>query len=43
VASYTPSNDKLDGSFRHIAVQCGDGMKVQVRKGYYATAPQQQR
>jgi VWFA-related protein len=43
VASYTPSNDKLDGSFRHIAVQCGDGMKVQVRKGYYAIAPQQQR
>ena len=42
VASYTPSNDKLDGSFRHIAVQCGEGMKVQVRKGYYASAPQQQ-
>jgi VWFA-related protein len=42
VASYTPSNDKLDGSFRHLAVQCGEGMKVQVRKGYYAAAPQQQ-
>ena len=42
VASYTPSNDKLDGSFRRIAVQCGEGMKVQVRKGYYAAAPQQQ-
>jgi VWFA-related protein len=41
VASYVPSNDKLDGTFRHIAVQCGDGMKVQVRKGYYAAAPQQ--
>jgi VWFA-related protein len=37
VASYTPSNVKLDGTFRHIAVEChGDGMKVQVRKGYYA-------
>jgi VWFA-related protein len=42
VASYTPSNDKNDGSFRRIAVQCGEGMKVQVRKGYYATSPQQQ-
>ena len=42
VASYTPSNDKLDGSFRRIAVQCGEGMKVQVRKGYYASAPPQQ-
>jgi VWFA-related protein len=41
VASYTPTNDKLDGTFRHIAVQCkGDGLKVQVRKGYYAMAPQ---
>ena len=42
VASYTSSNTKLDGTFRHIAVQCGEGMKVQVRKGYYAVAPQQQ-
>jgi VWFA-related protein len=41
VASYTSSNTKLDGGFRHLAVQCGEGMKVQVRKGYYATAPQQ--
>lgn len=41
VASYTPSNTKLDGTFRHLAVQCqGDGLKVQVRKGYYALAPQ---
>ncbi len=41
VASYTPSNTKLDGSFRRLAVECrGDGMKVQVRKGYYALAPQ---
>ncbi|MFZ0304215.1 MAG: VWA domain-containing protein [Terracidiphilus sp.] len=42
VASYTSSNTKLDGTFRRIAVQCGEGMKVQVRKGYYALAPQQQ-
>ncbi len=41
VASYTSSNTKLDGTFRHLAVQCGEGMKVQVRKGYYAVAPQQ--
>jgi len=41
VASYTPSNTKLDGTFRHIDVAChGDGMKVQVRKGYFATPPQ---
>jgi VWFA-related protein len=36
VASYTSNNTKLDGSFRRIAVNCGEGTKVQVRKGYYA-------
>ena len=42
VATYTPSNIKLDGTFRHVSVECkGDGIKVQVRKGYYATAPQE--
>jgi VWFA-related protein len=41
VASYTSTNEKLDGGFRHLAVQCGDGMKVAVRKGYYAAAPPQ--
>jgi len=41
VASYTPSNTKLDGSFRRLGVEChGDGLKVQVRKGYFATAPE---
>jgi len=41
VASYTPSNTKLDGSFRRLSVECrGDGMKVQTRKGYFAVAPQ---
>jgi VWFA-related protein len=41
VATYTPSNTKLDGTFRHIAVECrGDGLKVQVRKGYFAMAPE---
>jgi VWFA-related protein len=41
VASYTPNNTKLDGTFRRVAVQCtGNDLKVQVRKGYYALAPQ---
>lgn len=36
VGTYTPSNAKLDGSFRHVAVSCGEGTHVQVRKGYFA-------
>jgi VWFA-related protein len=41
VASYTPSNTKQDGGFRHISVECrGDGLKVQTRKGYFAPGPQ---
>ena len=41
VASYTPSNTKRDGTYRHIAVECrGDGLKVQARKGYFAPSPQ---
>jgi VWFA-related protein len=41
VASYTPTNTKLDGSFRKLGVECkGDGMKVQVRRGYFAIPPQ---
>jgi VWFA-related protein len=40
VASYTPLNTKQDGGFRRIAVECRpEGMKVQVRKGYYAPSP----
>jgi VWFA-related protein len=40
VASYTPTNTKLDGSFRKLDIECkGDGLKVQSRKGYYAVAP----
>ncbi len=39
VATYTPTNTKLDGTFRHVTVECGDGMKVQVRKGYFALPP----
>ena len=41
VTTYEPSNTKQDGSFRRISVECrGDGMKVQVRKGYYAASPE---
>ncbi len=37
VASYTPTNSKLDGSYRKIDMDVkGDGLKAQVRKGYYA-------
>jgi len=36
LATYTPSNTKLDGTYRHIEVNCGGGMKVETRKGYYA-------
>src|SRR5271165_4769273 len=40
VASYTPTNTKLDGSYRKLDIECkGDGLKVQSRKGYYAVAP----
>jgi VWFA-related protein len=40
VASYTPTNDKLDGSYRKIDIQVkGDGLKAQARKGYYAIPP----
>jgi VWFA-related protein len=42
LATYTPSNEKQDGSFRKLSVECrGDGLKVQVRKGYYAAAAAQ--
>jgi VWFA-related protein len=41
VATYTPTNTQMDGSFRKLTVECrGDSMKVQVRKGYFATTPQ---
>jgi VWFA-related protein len=40
VASYTPTNPKLDGSYRKVDVECKpEGLKAQVRKGYYAIAP----
>ncbi len=43
IASYTPTNTKLDGTYRKVEVSCkvnGDNLKVQARKGYYAIAPE---
>jgi VWFA-related protein len=40
VLSYAPTNDKLDGSYRSIAVKSRrDGVRVQTRKGYLALKP----
>src|SRR5438270_3596433 len=36
---YTPSNPKLDGTFRRIEIGSKKGYKVQARSGYYALAP----
>ncbi len=33
---YTPTNNKRDGSFRHVEVKVKSGLKVQARSGYYA-------
>ena len=42
LASYTPTNNKLDGSYRKLDISCkGDGLKVQARKGYYAVGDAQ--
>jgi VWFA-related protein len=38
VLSYTPENKTADGKFRKINMDCGKGMKVQARRGYYAVA-----
>ncbi len=36
--SYTPTNKTADGTYRKIELDCGKGLKVQSRKGYYAIA-----
>jgi len=36
LASYTPTNKEADGKFRKVELECGKGVKVQARKGYYA-------
>jgi VWFA-related protein len=33
---YTPSNPKLDGTFRRVEVRTKEGLKIQTRSGYYA-------
>ena len=38
LASYTPTNLKMDGTFRKLDMSCGKGLKVDTRKGYYALA-----
>jgi VWFA-related protein len=42
LASYTPTNSKADGTFRKISLNCGKGLKVQTRTGYYAPSPADQ-
>jgi VWFA-related protein len=37
LASFTPTNAKIDGTFRTLNITCGKDEKVQARKGYYAT------
>ena len=36
--SYTPVNKTADGKFRKLEMECGKGLKIQARKGYYAIA-----
>ena len=36
--SYTPKNTEFDGKFRTLNLDCGKGIKLQARKGYYAIA-----
>ncbi len=38
LASYTPTNFKIDGTFRTLNITCQAGQKIQARKGYYALA-----
>jgi VWFA-related protein len=38
LASYTPANKEADGKFRKIKLDCGKGLNIQARKGYYAIA-----
>ena len=36
--SYTPTNPKSDGTYRKLELNCGKDIKLDARKGYYATA-----
>ena len=37
--TYTPSNQKKDGSWRQVSVEVPDGYKVRTRAGYFAPKP----
>jgi VWFA-related protein len=37
---YTPTNSKLDGSFRKVEIRSAGGYKIQTRSGYYAIKSQ---
>jgi len=39
---YTPTNNKLDGTFRKIEIHSKPGYKIQSRNGYYAIAHQKE-
>jgi VWFA-related protein len=41
LASFTPTNTKIDGTFRTLNITCQPGQKIQARKGYYAMADSQ--
>ncbi len=41
LASFTPTNTKIDGTFRTLNITCQPGQKIQARKGYYAMADMQ--
>jgi VWFA-related protein len=41
LASFTPTNTKIDGTFRTLNITCQPGQKIQARKGYYALADAQ--
>ena len=41
LASFTPTNTKIDGTFRTLSITCQPGQKIQARKGYYALADSQ--
>jgi VWFA-related protein len=38
---YTPTNPKLDGTFRKVEIRSKKGYKIQSRTGYYALAPRE--
>lgn len=38
LASYTPDNKTADGKFRKVKLDCGKGLDIQARRGYYAIA-----